>query len=702
MKKIKRREFLRISALTTGSAILVGCAPNVATTAAPAQAATSTQVANTASVATNTPAPTATSVAIQQNMATSTPIPTVPVSKYNQAPMLADLEKSGKLPSVDKRLPENPMVIQPVDAVGKYGGAMHLLGNSATIGNVQMKFYDPPIRWKADLSGYEAGLAESYEWSADGKIFTFHFRKGLMWSDGEAFTMTDMKFWWEDLVNNDTYNKLYPYPWYFIGKNNQKMVTVSFPDDYTMVWTSSADPIYIAPYVLAQGFWEWTPLMKPMHYLKQFHTKYTPSAQPSDMEKYDEWFQNPDYPCLMAWHCTQVSDSGNHISYARNPYYWKVDTAGNQLPYIDTVEVDIVLDPQVALLQTSQGKFDVMFRGTGGNPNDIPFLTEQAKTGGYHLLQHWTRGTGSMPALWINQDYVSGGKNYANDTPEYAKEIHDLLRDHHFRMGLSLATNRQRLIDVLWNGVGTPVNCTISPQSWHFASPQGQAIFKEWQQAYNTYDSAKAASEFAAAGMKKGSDGFYTLPSGKPFTVIVDVVDSPSKIIGENYGAELKNQFEAAGIKTGLNNVIGLTETRMPSGFYMLRIDTVSELDLWTYPDNVFPVHNDNAFPLEGLWRASAGQQGIQPEPGSPAEKLVALYDKGLAEPDIQKRNEIVWEAVRIHIDEGPFVMGVSGDRQVPVVVKDYMRNILDFGVTGPWAPGTPGNQHLAQWWMDV
>ena len=107
--------------------------------------------------------------------------------------------------------------------------------------------------------------------------------------------------------------------------------------------------------------------------------------------------------------------------------------------------------------------------------------------------------------------------------------------------------------------------------------------------------------------------------------------------------------------------------------------------------------------PLEGKWYAKGKDTcvadpaipydcGVKPEDGSPAQKLQALYEKGLAEPDAAKRNAIVWEAVQINIDEGPFIIGISGDQQMPIVVKNYMRNIPNYGVVGPWAPATPGN----------
>ena len=67
----------------------------------------------------------------------------------------------------------------------------------------------------------------------------------------------------------------------------------------------------------------------------------------------------------------------------------------------------------------------------------------------------------------------------------------------------------------------------------------------------------------------------------------------------------------------------------------------------------------------------------------------------------IEDRHKIVYQAIDEIVKDGPFIIGVSGDQPMPIIAKDYMRNILDFGVVGPWAPATPGNQVAAQWWMD-
>jgi peptide/nickel transport system substrate-binding protein len=401
--------------------------------------------------------------------ATDVPAATAaPVSEYHEAPDLAAQVAAGTLPPVEKRLPDAPVVTAADYAVvGKYGGTLHTASWWPEVGNVQLYFaVEAPIKWKADLTGYEPALVESYDWSEDGKTFTLHMRPGLKWSDGEPYTSADWKYWWEDFANNPD-QKGWTIPAY-LRNNDGTPITMEFPDDYTVVWKSIDRPLYIDPYFMAQGFWEFAyNFMKPAHYLKPFNPKYDSTKTWEDYVKMDKYYLTPGYPCLFAWCLSELSADGQNYTFSRNPYYWRVDTDGNQLPYIDSINVEIVADEQTRILNCSQGKYDTAFRICGG-PNEIPFLSENAANGGYHFLENYMNGAGAWPGYMVNQDYVEGGKNYTDDTPEHAKEIRDLLRNPKFRQALSTGFDRQRVIDVVWGGIGTPKGMTISPQSLHF------------------------------------------------------------------------------------------------------------------------------------------------------------------------------------------------------------------------------------------
>jgi len=641
--------------------------------------------------------------------------PPVAISEYKEAPSLADQG----LPPVAERLPDTPVVTTADYAeIGKYGGTLHTASWWPEVGNVQLYFaVEAPIKWKADLTGYEPALVESYEWSEDGKTFTMHMRPGLKWSDGEPYTTADWKFWWEDFAKNPD-QKLWTIPAY-LRNSDGSPIDITFPDDYTIVWTSKDRALWIDPYFMAQGFWEFAHnFMKPEHYLKDYHPSYTTSGKTwEDFTNIDKWWQTPGYPCLFAWCLSELSSDGQVYTFSRNPYYWRVDGEGNQLPYIDEIQVEIVADEQTRILNCSQGKYDTAFRICGG-PNEIPFLSENAEAGGYHFLENYMNGAGAWPGYMVNQDYVEGGKNYEDDTPEHAQEIRDILRNQKFRIALSTGFDRQRVIDVVWGGIADPKNMTISPQSLHFSDANGQKVYKEWAEAYTQFDAAAANAMLDEIGMSKGSDGFRTLPSGKPFELVMDISDWGGSLkVQVDASEEMKKQWEEnLGIKVKVNNLQGQPDldTRTNEGYYMIRGSHTAEVDVLTYPDWMFPVVNRYMFPLEGRWFAKGGEActdqpaegnaypcGLKPEDGSPAQILQGLYEKARDTASFEDRNKVVWEAVDEIVKDGPFDIGVSGDQPMPIIVKDTMHNILDFGVVGPWAPATPGNQIPAQWWMD-
>jgi peptide/nickel transport system substrate-binding protein len=609
-------------------------------------------------------------------------------SEFNQAPMLDDMD----LPPVDERLPikEDIAVVTPVDGVGQYGGTWHNVSWAQDIPNIKMVLYDGPVRWKADYTGYEPGLAKSFEYSDDGTQLTWHFREGVKWSDGEPFTMSDMQFWWEDLATNDDY-KVITIPWWGFNSDGSPM-TVEFPDDYTMVMTWDT-PRWVTTYIVAQGFWEWEPMMKPRHYLEQFHPDYSDSGTYEDLEQASKWYENPDHPVLFAW-TVESSTPGERTVLVRNPYYWKVDTEGNQLPYIDRLDIAIIPDAEVRTLEASQGKYEASFRATD-SPNDIPFLAEQAEANGYSLHPGAVNGAGGWPCWLINQ-------NFADESVDNWEEVGDVLRDVNFRKGISHAMDRERLIDVAWDGIGYPTQSTISPQAWHFASAEGQAVYEEWRDADVEYDVDLANELLDAAGVVDADgDGFRDLPSGAPFTLVFDLNGwgTPRVVVPatESFSSDLAD----VGINTLINNVTDTPEDnlRQIEGFFMLRNCHASELDIWTFPDWIFPLRDNRAWPLEGKYRQTGGEEGW--EPTGAALALQEIYDQGLATETVEERHQLVYDAIRIHIEEGPFVLGSSGDQPVPVIVGNNFHGIPDTVILGPWAPGSPGNLHPEQFWMD-
>jgi peptide/nickel transport system substrate-binding protein len=200
---------------------------------------------------------------------------------YHEAPALAAMVQAGTLPPVSQRLPDNPPVVPTVTSIGSYGGTWHAMELGWEPG-VFMTIYESLIRWKADYSGYEPSLAETYEWSPDGKTFTMHLRQNVRWSDGAVFSSDDIRFWWEDFAKNGSVNWGAGIPYYLFKADHQTPIDMTFPDANTVIWASD-QPLWLAPYNLAQISEFSSYMMKPRHYLAQFHPTYTPSATYDDL-----------------------------------------------------------------------------------------------------------------------------------------------------------------------------------------------------------------------------------------------------------------------------------------------------------------------------------------------------------------------------------------------------------------------------------
>jgi len=285
-------------------------------------------------------------------LVTSLILGSIPVSfaqkKYNEAPMLAELVKQGKLPPVEQRLPEEPMIVTHIEEVGRYGGTLRVAMVSpatwAEAGQLTTEFFierDPK-----DYTKFIPGLAKSWKFSNQGKTFTLTLRKGLKWSDGEPFTADNIIFWWEDVILNDELTPVKPSQWTVGGK----LMRVEKVDAYTIRFQFDK-PYYAAVYLFSQvaGYGCQGQGFLPKHALMKYHIKYNPKATELAKEaKYDYWWQlfqykakpsnrddqqHPDIPTMGPWIAKEILPDG--VIWERNPYYWKVDTAGNQLPYVD-------------------------------------------------------------------------------------------------------------------------------------------------------------------------------------------------------------------------------------------------------------------------------------------------------------------------------------------------------------------------------
>ena len=132
-------------------------------------------------------------------------------TSYKESPAVAELVRAGRLPAVDKRLPEQPLVVPVVERAGEYGGTWRraFLG-PADANNYIRVVYDSLFRFSPDGASIEPKIAAGADPSADFKTWTLRLRKGSRWSDGAPFTADDILFWYKDVLLNKDLTPAFP------------------------------------------------------------------------------------------------------------------------------------------------------------------------------------------------------------------------------------------------------------------------------------------------------------------------------------------------------------------------------------------------------------------------------------------------------------------------------------------------------------
>src|SRR5262245_47601055 len=210
--RLSRRSFVRLAGFAAGASLLVACSPSAPAqpTAAPAPPKPTTPPAAPAA-----PAAAPTTAPAAEPATAAAAAPAAKPSKFNEAPSLAELVKQGKLPAIEQRLPENPLVVQPIESAGQYGGTWRgAFTGVADFHAYGRNVYESMLRWPRDPhQQILPGLAEKWEFSADNKQLTLTLRKGLKWSDGEPFTVDDILFWWNDIALDKNLTPSPPSEW---------------------------------------------------------------------------------------------------------------------------------------------------------------------------------------------------------------------------------------------------------------------------------------------------------------------------------------------------------------------------------------------------------------------------------------------------------------------------------------------------------
>lgn len=582
--------------------------------------------------------------------------------EYQEAPILKKKVAQGELPPVEKRLPAEPVVIEPNDEIGKYGGTM-VTGFYPNVEHILM----------LNKSGTETipNIAKDWKFNEDGTEFTLYLREGLRWSDGVESTAEDFMFWYNDVLQNE---ELTPnIPSYMQVDGN--LIQMEKVNDYEVKFIFSKPNFGFINQLNSTGFnGRLGDFMLPAHALKKYHIKYNENANKLAQEKgFDHWWQLFDVytsfvdqhsilsdlagiPDFRAWTLKAETPSG--VIYERNPYYFKVDTEGNQLPYIDKViwHLRDVKDSETRLMAAISG--DIDFFAWGTSLKDFPLIKKNEEKGNY---RSWAAKElrGSISAYFINQTY------------EEDPVMGDLLRNLKFRQALSYAIDRDEINEVICLGQGVPRQATFHPTVAGYK--------EEWGKAYAQFDLKKANQLLDEIGLDKRSEAGWRLrPDGEELTLIVPISDDkPTRLAISEI---IVDHWQEAGIKAKLkvmarSNLMTFTKANLHH-IFVWGLDSVSGFsvigkkggflnpEFWLAPYGV----------VWKQWFSSGGTEGQEPPN---IIKEVNNWANSLPYVSPEKQKEYIQKIGDTHMNN-LWIIGTVGMTGKPVIVNKYLGNVRE------------------------
>jgi peptide/nickel transport system substrate-binding protein len=665
-RKMKRREFIKIASVGALGAVASACAPQTV------------EVIKTVEVEKEVEKEVVKTVEVEKEVEKVVEVE-VPQG-FTEPPMLAAKVASGELPPVAERLPENPVVVGGRDAIGVYGGEVRQIHNSP-------EWFTENYDWNSerllqysdyDLKTIVGNTFESWEVSADAREWTIKMRKGMKWSDGEPITTEDVRFWWEDLVNDPDVQR-YTSIVFRLGGEPAKF---DYIDEYTYKITFGA-PYGNFAAQLTRWYQNADHLLFPSHFLKTLHAKYADKAEldakvaDAGVESWVQlmstwlnwgcgtWYGPPgvkDFPVNSPWRIVDNPSEGLYL-WERNPYYWKVDQAGNQLPYIDNLRFDYIQDPEQGKLKLIQKELDTLGMHTV-TMADYPFYKENEATGNYTV--------GDFISCMTDR-YKLFPNHYIADDPV----LTEIANHPNFVKALSLAIDRSEVNETLFFGLARVGGDAVNPISKYYKPAHGEA----WAQ----YDTALANQLLDEMGLdQRDSEGFRLRPDGQRLSYQIEHC-------GIRVGASTGKYCEM--VVTYWRDEIGIDATtrEISESLYNERMNGYQvHCGIW---------HNDRCtdllFPVEPQWYIPVGNSAQ----GTSCPAWVHWYNaadqsaEGLIEPPaeiktlfgyVDEMRAVVSEDDRVlagqkildYLAETPLQIGLVLENPAPLLFNKNLRNL--------------------------
>jgi len=551
----------------------------------------------------------------------------VSTSGYSESPVLAAMVAAGELPPVEERLPENPYVNVDQPVIGTYSDSVLALPHESDLDipvnywvtgqyNRSVVFWqEQMVQWKVDAQlanpvgihkdlTIEPNLAESWEISNDGKEVTFHLRKGIRWSDGELFTTDDIMFTWNDVLRGGVivstqipnFEGLFFAEGGFLGEAGG-LPELEKIDDYTFKVIMQNSFPDIVPLFFSPAGWPSVPIpWLPKHEMEKLHPKYNPDAT---MDDWNSARFPRDRPAVLSpWVPTEVV--GDKIIFERNPYYWKVDAEGQQLPYFDTIVMKYATNGSDIALGLASNELWGDY--TKASTQEAGVIRQNEEKGNYTLISH--DRVGIYQGLRLNLD-----------TPD--DSLRALFQDPQFTAALSLGLDTDAMAEH---------TCLVCPAYKPLHSSAMIAAYPQYAESLvESFDREAAQAKLDELGLlDNDGDGYREFPTGSPRAgenISWSIVAPSHDWMRVRWMEGAGEQFNQMGFEVNINpmNEVVMNETLTVPGLYDMRANSSFLWGGWTNQATFESALRNGA----GLFPANDGG----PNPMLPRTGSTELFD---------------------------------------------------------------------------
>ncbi|MCW8965558.1 MAG: ABC transporter substrate-binding protein, partial [Candidatus Pacearchaeota archaeon] len=472
----------------------------------------------------------------------------------------------------------------------------------------------------------EPNLAEKWEVSDDGLIWTFSIRPGVQWSDGKPFSAYDVEFTFNDLIYNTAISPNSSRDIFLI---EGKKIKIKVIDSLTIKFSL---PFPYAPFLRAMS-----QEILPKHAYRKFVKKGTFPTELSIKTPPNEMVGTG--PFLLESYL-----SSQKVVFKRNPKYWKKDTDGNQLPYIERVVYTIVADQNAELLQFKQGKVDYL----SAKGEDFPGLKKDEATSNYTVYRLGPRTGSNFLIFNQNRDVDPATKKpYVDETKL------SWFTNVKFRRAIAHALDKQNMINIVMNGLGYPQWSPMAPSEGYFFKPDV---------AQYPYDIQKARELLKEVGFKDSDDdGILEDKNGRmlEFTFVTN----SGNVVRGRIAEIIRKDLETLGCKVHFQ--------QLEFNSLIQKVDNPPfEWDavLLGLTGGVEPHFGKNVWHSSGtlhMWYPR------QKKPATPWEaEIDSLFDLGVKIVDTEKRKEIYDQWQKVVAEQLPMIYTVLPERILCVANK--------------------------------